>query len=86
MNVMILCKHYGIPQCMYTLNVPPYSLHWHVDGFVNPETGDNPIRRKCGTEGKHQPTFCVNVRPWPHLDTHTCGPSFWTWRILWNWA
>jgi hypothetical protein len=23
--IMILCKHYGIPQYMYTLNVPPCS-------------------------------------------------------------
>jgi len=24
MIVMILYKHYWIPKCMYTLNVPPY--------------------------------------------------------------
>jgi len=31
---MILCKHYGIPQRMYTLNVPPYSKYWPEDGLV----------------------------------------------------
>jgi hypothetical protein len=33
---------------------------------------------------KNQSTFCVNVRPWPHLDIHTWGPSFWIRRILGN--
>jgi hypothetical protein len=35
---------------------------------------------------KHPSTFCVNVRPWPQLDIHTWGPSFWTRTILGNWA
>jgi hypothetical protein len=35
---------------------------------------------------KHQPTFCVNGSPWPRLDIHTWVPSFWTRRILGNWA
>jgi len=36
--VMILCKHYAIPYCMYTLNVPPYSFDWPEDVFVKTET------------------------------------------------
>jgi len=38
MFVMVLCKHHGIPYCTYTLNVPPCSLHWPEDGFVETET------------------------------------------------
>jgi len=38
MIIMILCKYYGIPQCINTLNVPTCSQHWLEDGFVETET------------------------------------------------
>ena len=34
---MTLCKCYWIPQCMYTLHVPPYSQYWPKDGLVKPK-------------------------------------------------
>jgi len=34
---MILCKHYGIPQCMYTLNAPLYRKYWPEGGLVKPK-------------------------------------------------
>ena len=35
-----------------------------------------PVKRKP------RPTFCVNVRPWPHSDTGTWDPIFWNQRKL----
>ena len=34
---MILCKHYRIPQCRYTLNEPLYSKYWPEDSLVKPK-------------------------------------------------
>jgi len=31
---------------------------------------------------KPQPTFCVSVKLWLHLDMRVWGPSFWTHRTL----
>ena len=37
---------------------------------------------------KTQSTFCVSVRPWPHLGLHIGVPSFWTRRTsgYWLWG
>jgi hypothetical protein len=32
------CKHYGIPLCPHTLNVPSYNKYWLEGGLVKTET------------------------------------------------
>jgi hypothetical protein len=39
MIITILCKHSGIPYCVYTLNVPSCSQQWPEDVFVETGTG-----------------------------------------------
>ena len=35
---MILCKEFGIPQCVYTLSVPQCGAYWPEDGVIETET------------------------------------------------
>jgi len=32
-----VCKHYGIPRCTHTLNVPSHSKYWPEDCLVTPK-------------------------------------------------
>ena len=43
---------------------------------------DSPLCRRCGVREETRPTFFVNVRLWPHSDTHIWAPFSWSRRIL----